>query len=118
MKESPAQASAVSEVAPAPSIIKKQTKNLIDLSRANNIGTLSDLMNVFNTLAINLSRIKMSYNEIMDAIIRVDDVALSLENLLSLLQCVPTNEDVLHSPLARIFFIFLDPNRAVVRRKL
>ncbi|CAJ0926832.1 13110_t:CDS:10 [Entrophospora sp. SA101] len=53
---------------------------LLDFSRANNI-------------AIMLSKVKMSYSEIRDAILEIDDEKLSIENLKSIKKYVPTLQE-------------------------
>ena len=60
---------------------KAAVTTLLDFNRANNI-------------AIMLARIKMPYSEIKDAILEFDDEKLSVENLRSIKQYVPTNEDI------------------------
>ncbi|KAJ3067873.1 hypothetical protein HK102_007314, partial [Quaeritorhiza haematococci] len=60
---------------------KKTMTTLLDFNRANNI-------------AIMLARIRMSYKEIRDAILGLDDEKLTLENLKVLRQYAPTEEEI------------------------
>jgi diaphanous 1 len=61
--------------------IKSTVTTLLDFNRANNI-------------AIMLARIKMPYSEIKDAILELDDEKLSVENLRSIRQYIPTSEEI------------------------
>jgi len=65
----------------SPVSTKKNTVvTLLDFNRANNIGIM-------------LARIKYSYIEIKDAILEIDDEKLSVENLRSLKNYVPSSEE-------------------------
>lgn len=62
--------------------------SLIELNRANNT-------------AIMLSRIKLNYNEIRDALLELNDSKLNIDNLKAIKQNLPTTEEVI------LFIIFI-----------
>ena len=86
---------AKNEVSSTSTVVTEEAKkipamtNLIELTRANNIGK-----GISNSVAIMLARIKFSYAQIRDFLLEMDDEKLSVENLKSLKQYVPSDDEV------------------------
>jgi hypothetical protein len=81
---------------------RQSVTTVLDITRANNIGRcqVQDSedyqLKWLYSIAIMLSRIKLSPSEIRRAILTVDDRALSLDDLKAIFRHLPTPEEVLY----------------------
>jgi hypothetical protein len=79
---------------------KHNVTTLLDITRANNIGNLTmmlDILYLSISLAIMLSRIKLDLPDIRRALLDIDDVKLSMDDLRSISKQLPTSEEVVVS---------------------
>ena len=114
----------------APAAAKKPTTvTLIDFARANNIGEnpviFFFLCSVLDhcspgvplRAAIMLARFKISYQDIKKAVLEMNEASLTIDNLRSLKQFTPTDEEVclspfgVHSPNCHLPFPFCSWNQ-------
>ena len=58
-------------------------------------------------LAIMLARFKMSHQGIRDALLRIDDTKVSIDNLLAIKHYIPTTDEVSRFFLHRIFRLLM-----------
>lgn len=96
---------AIDNAQPTPSQIlspsrKQNVITLLDITRANNVGAWSNMnlhlceINLYSLVAIMLSRIKVSFTEIREALLALDDEKLTVDNLKAISKHLPTAEEV------------------------
>lgn len=76
---------------------KQSVTTLLDITRANNIGTLFTYfieLYSLGALAIMLSRIKMGFPDIRKALLDLDDEKLSFDDLKAISRQLPTSDEV------------------------
>ncbi|KAG5519611.1 hypothetical protein PMAC_001766 [Pneumocystis sp. 'macacae'] len=75
--------------------ILQLNSNSYDINNKKKVTTISLIeLNRANNTAIMLSKIKLNYNEIRDALLELNDSKLSIDNLKAIKQNLPTTEEI------------------------